>query len=263
MRNFASSGLLVITLGAALAACGDDGLGLGDGGGGSGGTGGGDSGAGARDGGTGDGNGARRYRWILITDNETSPMCTSTGPGADIDSVTLIRGGLAMGVGLKGSAMTGEALPGTSTSPCTNCGAAMMMCPYSGSGAAARVEGPRDGRSVAVGMDMGYVALNAGVVWLQIGTSTGEAPAQDILPGDTVKVWEIDKGYIADGFAPSTCGCNAEKYSAWAYVDKTDMTTRVQLTPSAFLQANSAECGASPASGSTLGCGTTDFRVPQ
>ena len=277
MRTFASSRMLVMLLGAAmLAACGDDG-GSGDGGGtgGSGGSsgsgGGGSGGTGARDGGAGsggtagdagtagDGGGSRRFRYILIVDDEKTPMCTGTGPGADIDSISLIRGGSLAGVGLKGSAMVLTTVPGATSAPCSMCGGA--ACPYSGPTAAARAEGVRDGMSVMVGMDMGYLSLNAGGLWLQIGNMTGDTPAQDIMSGDTIKVWEVDKGYITDMRAPTGCACTPEKYAVYAYVTMGDTATRVQLSPFNFVAANMTECG-TMASGMMLGCGTTDFRVP-
>jgi hypothetical protein len=277
MRTFASSRMLAMLLGAAMtAACGDDG---GSGDGGSGGTGGGTGGTGARDGGGGSGGGgaggagardgggtagdgggsSARYRYILIVDDEKTPMCTGTGPGADIDSISLIRGGSLAGVGLKGSAMVLSTVPGATSAPCSMCGGA--ACPYSGPTAAARAEGVRDGMSVMVGMDMGYLSLNAGGLWLQIGNMTGDTPAQDIMSGDTIKVWEVDKGYITDMRAPTGCACTPEKYAVYAYVTMGDTATRVQLSPFNFVPANMTECG-TMATGMMLGCGTTDFRVP-
>jgi hypothetical protein len=264
-----SSRFLLLTLGLVLAACGDTtddmtdgGLGGTSGAGGAGG--GGAGGAGGAGGTTADGGtqpdtaGGKIYKWIAIVDNDKMPECTTTGPGADIDAVDFHRGGgvSATGVGLTGSATLATQSGATA---CTKCGSA-ADCPNSGAGTAARAEGIRDGMSYTNKPDTGYVSLNGGILWLQIGSANGGGSAQEITSGDTLTVYEVDKYYLKDGSAEAGCVCLPEKYSVWAYVDKTDETTRVQLTPTTFKTDNSATC--SSAQGGTLGCGTTDFKVP-
>jgi hypothetical protein len=262
---------LVLTLGVAFSACGDatdllGDAGLGGAGGGSAGAGGagtGGSGAGGTaaggaggssipdGGGTADSGGGKAYKYIVIVDNDKMPVCTGTGPGADIDSVDLRHAGSmsVAGVGLKGSATVDTQAGATA---CAMCGG--VACPNSGSALAERVEGIKDAQSFTNMPDTGYLSLNGGVVWLQIGSINGGAPAQDIVSGDTLTVNEVDKNYGFEG-----CTCQPEKYSVWAYVDKADETTKVQLSPSKFRMENMSVCGA--VSG-TLGCGTSDFVVP-
>jgi hypothetical protein len=278
------SSLMMLALGAGVVACGEteDALsdagtgGSGSGGsGGSGGTGGGGgSGGSGGSGGTGgssgsggsaadaggDGGAAKMYSYIAIFDNDKTPVCAdSSGPGADIDSVELRRGSSNIGAGLVGSAMYSTQPGGT---PCTMCGSMMTACAYSGSAAAARAEGQPNGKVMATGADIGYIALNAGVLWLQIGQANGNGPAQMIRSGDIVTVYEIDKDFQAQGemYAPASCLCTPEKYTVFAYMDPSDATSRVQLVPTGYRSANTTACGATPSG--NLGCGTTTFSVP-
>jgi hypothetical protein len=187
------------------------------------------------------------------------PVCTTTGPGADIDAVDLRHGAstTVTGVGLKGSAMLTAQ---TGATACTTCGASAGACPNSGMDAADRVTGIRDGMSYAGNTpDTGYLSLNGGTVWLQIGSANGMGSAQDIVSGDTLTVYEVDKYYIDLGLAPASCACAPEKYTVWAYVDPTDQVNKVQLIPTKY-QAKNTECGTTPSG--NLGCGTTDFMVP-
>jgi hypothetical protein len=273
--GLATSGFLVLALGLGLSACGDTADGMGDGGlggsSGSGGTagslggtsgagGGGAGGSGTADGGGSDlSGGGKTYKYIAIVDNNTMPMCDTTGPGADIDSVDLRHAGStsAAGVGLKDSAKYATQ---TGATACATCGSAAAACPYSGMTAAARAEGIQDGMSYTNMMDTGYIALNSGVVWLQIGSANGNGPAQDIVSGDTITVYEIDKYYVETGRAPGCTGCLPEKYSVFAYVDMASEATKVQLVPTKYKTENVATCTATPSG--NLGCGTTDFLVP-
>ena len=131
-------------------------------------------------------------------------------------------------------------------------------CPHSGMAAASRVEGDRDAMSFANMPDIGYISLNAGVVWVQIGSATGAAPAQGLQMGDTVTVHEVDQLYTAGMSANGACTCAPEKYKVYAYVAKGEVSTRKQLTATSYRPANSA-CGALD---SQVGCGTTDFTMP-
>ena len=250
-------------------ACGGEGDDLGDAGLGTP-----DSGAGAEvgapdtgpaaDAGDTGGAGAGEFAWLAIVDNEPIPMCDmSTAPGPDIDSVDHIKAGSSTvtGVGLMGSASFVETFPGgASNIPCSTCGSAQAACMHSGAAVVARAEGIKDAMSYANMPDVGYIALNAGALWLQIGTATGGGPAQSIRSGDTIVVREVDRVYVAEGSAFPGCTCNAEKYIVYAYVTKGDATTRVQLEPSRYRPENAADCGETPTQG--LGCGTTDFLVP-
>jgi hypothetical protein len=264
-----TSGWLLLAAGVAIAACGDStdmgadgGLGGQSGQGGLGGSGaGGTSGTGGTsltDAGTNPG--GKVYKYLAIVDNETMPACTTTGPGADIDAIDLRHAGstLVAGVGLKGSA---KLVTQTGATPCSTCGTSGGACANSGDAAASRVEGIQDAMSYAGNTpDTGYLSLNGGVVWLQVGGPTGSGPAADIVSGDTLTVYEVDKYYVAQGLAPTTCMCLPEKYAVYAYVDMNDESTKVQLMPTKFKSDNTDVCGAT-ASGN-LGCGTSDFLVP-
>jgi hypothetical protein len=265
--GFVTSGFFVLALGVAISACGDttdsgadggtggaSGLGGAGGAGGSGGT----SAGGAGGSVTVDGGGGgKTYKYLAIVDNETKPACTTTGPGADIDAIDLRHAGstLVAGVGLTGSA---KFVTQAGATPCTTCGG--KDCGNSGDAAASRVEGIQDAMSYSDKPDIGYLSLNGGVVWLQVGGPTGSGPAVDIVSGDTLTVYEVDKYYVANGDAFAACMCLPEKYSVYAYVDMNDETSKVQLMPTKFQSENAATCGATVSG--NLGCGTSDFLVP-
>jgi hypothetical protein len=256
--NGFGKGLVILILCAAVAACGseDD---MGDGSVTGGTDGGGTGGTGGTGGGSGDaagGSGGTAYKFLAIVDNTavyTEALCMAgTGPGPDIDAVELKRAGATLGVGMTGTASFVDGFPGTTSVGCSNCG--MMMnaaCTHSGTGLAPKIEGARNANP-----DDGYISLNAGFVWIQIGTATGAGPAQDIKAGDTVTVHEVDQLYEMQGVA---CVCAPEKYSVYAYVEKGQATTRVKLNATTYRTANNAMCGALD---SALGCGTSDFVVP-
>jgi len=264
--SFLYRGLLLVAMGAAVTACDtgedmstDGAAGVGGGGtGGSGGTG----GKAPDAGGTPDGSsGGTAYKWIAIFDDEKVPACTGSGPGADIDSVDLFRGsGTAIGVGLKGSAIYSDMQPGASNTPCTSCNGA--ACKYSGTAIAIRSEGIPDGHVYQSMDDTGYISLNSGVLWVQIGQANGNTPAQDIKSGDTIVVHEVDKTYIDEGTAFAGCLCTPEKYTVFAYQQMGQAAGRVQLKPVKYRDKN-ADCGGvTPGAAETKGCGTTDFTVP-
>jgi hypothetical protein len=264
MRVFELSKVMVVVAGVGLAACGEGTDSALDALGGTGGAGGtlGDgsvAGTGGSTGGTDTGTPAPgAYRWLAIVDTVGVAVCTTTGPGADIDSVTLKRGTTTVGVGLSGSAMYKDIFPGTSAVPCTACGTG-ATCANSGDAAAERVTGVRDARSYASMPDTGYASLNGGAIWLQIGSSSGGGSAQDILKGDTLTVNEVDQTYLKDMSAFAGCSCQPEPYAVYAYVTMGDASTRVQLTPTAYRSDNTGVCPATP---DMNGCGTTDFVVP-
>jgi hypothetical protein len=257
-------GLLLLTMGVALAACDPGEEGETDGGGGIGG-GGGTGGGGGRppDAGRMDAPaGGTAYKYIAIFDDEKIAVCTGTGPGADIDSIDLVRGTQVIGVGLRASAVFSEGQPGTTNDPCETCGSAMTNCKYSGATVAARAEGIPDGKVNESTDDIGYIALNGGLLWLQIGQLNGNSPVQDIQSGDKIVVHEVDKSYIAEGSAFAGCLCAPEKYAVYAYGQMGMPATRIQLKPVKFRAENMATCGTAPSATETLGCGTTEFTVP-
>ena len=237
---------------------GTSGLG-GAGGAGGAGDSGGQGGTTADTGGTPDTGGGKSYKWIAIFDEtKTPPVCTGSGPGADIDSVDLRRTGTSViGVGLKGSAMyVAGAAPAVA---CTMCGT--TACPIL---APRRRPGPKasmDARSFADATpDVGYLSLNNGVVWLQIGSSSGNGPAQDVLPGDTLTVNEVDKYYVAIDGRPARVTARPRSTRSTPTRRWAIPATRVQLMPTKFQTENMTVCGATPTG--MLGCGSTDFLVP-
>jgi hypothetical protein len=261
--------LLIIVSGAALSACDPGEEGLDDGSAGSGGSGG--TGGTGGSGGTGgrpvdarlpDTAASAAYQWIGIYDDQTMPACTSTGPGADVDSVDLLRGGSVIGVGLKTSASFDATQQGGPTvTPCTSCNNG--ACPNSGPQAAERAEGIQDGMSYASMPDTGYFSLNAGTLWVQIGQANGNSPAQEIRSGDKIIVREVDKVYIAEGSAPASCACLPEKYSVYVFTQKGAMSNGVKLKATKYWMENISMCGGSLTPGATdIGCGTTEFTVP-
>jgi hypothetical protein len=128
-----------------------------------------------------------------------------------------------------------------------------------GSGAASRAEGAPDGRVSAAAPDSGFIALNTGVLWLEIGSVSGDGPAQEIRSGDTVQVYEIDRYYVEVGSA-TECLCPPDGYGVYAYVSRDLTAERIALLPIKYQPENATSCGTSPSA--ALGCGTTEFRVP-
>jgi hypothetical protein len=262
MRVLACLGLVIMVSGAAMTGCdpGEEGLddaAAGSGGsGGSGGTGG--SGGRPPDARLPDTASATVYNWIAIFDDEKVGVCTGSGPGPDIDSVDLRRGGQNIGAGLRSSAIFSADRPGETVSACSMCNG--MTCAHSGTQAQARAEGVPDAMFYTNMSDTGYISLNTGVLWIQIGQANGNNPAQEIRSGDTVIVREVDQVYKAEGGTAWTgCACAPEKYTVYAYVTRDVATTRVQLTPTSYRTENQTACGAVM---NKLGCGTTDFTVP-
>ena len=105
--------------------------------------------------------------------------------------------------------------------------------------------------------DVGYLSLNGGTLQIQIGDLTGAGAAQEIMKGDQIKVYEVDKTYISDGYAPANCSCLPEHYTVSLQSAKGAI---VPLTPTLLDPLNTA-CSAL-ATDPTEGCGTTLFVVP-
>jgi hypothetical protein len=266
MRALACWGIAITVWGASLTAC-DPGEDLtsdaagGSGGGGSGGSGG-TGGGGGRvpDARLPDAPAGTAYQWIAIFDDEKAPACTGSGPGADIDSVDLIRGGQTIGVGLRDSAVFSATRTGETVAPCDMCGAG--ACMHSGMAAASRAEGIPNAMYYMSMPDTGYISLNAGVLWLKIGQANGNNPAEEIKSGDTVVVREVDQVYLAENTSFAGCACVPEKYAVYAYVQRDVAATRVKLRATKYRMENVSACGGSLTPTSDVGCGTTDFSVP-
>jgi hypothetical protein len=207
------------------------------------------------------------YTWIAIQDVERSETAAFTcgatnGPGADIDAVALVRGGLAVGYGMKTSA---NYAPGLAAESCANtecsganCKYASISTKFSPAVLAARTEGLPDAIVNKSTDDEGYMSLNAGLLQIQIGDTVGGGTVgQQIQSGDQIMVYEVDQNYKSD---TNGCVCTPEHYEVWIQGDTT--VTPVQLMPAQYNAANAATCGAAPTALDTLGCGTTTFLVP-
>ena len=189
------------------------------------------------------------YKFVTIDGApETSPDCTTSSAGADIDVVALYRGGKLIGVGKPGSVIHKEgAVP-----KCPKWGSkdvAKQTCTYLSKDAKCHTD-PDD---VAGGLttvmyttatpDTGYFGLSGGTVELKIGACSpatddvkkcdGNGAEIEILPGDEIDVYEVDgtykagSGTFAAGIAADSCVCSAEQYEVW--VSKTSGKVDVSL----------------------------------
>jgi hypothetical protein len=194
----------------------------------------------------------RKYVQIGIYDRENAAgVCDSLGPGSDIDAVALVRNGVVIGHGLKGSATY---LP-SAVPTCLRCGPmGSSVCEYADPRLVGNAEGPPDGEIHQTESDTGYFSLNGGVLGITIGDLAGEGPALSILPGDVIGVYEVDRTYDK--------GATPERYEVWLTTSPGSGDGMVQLLPAAFDSMNEAQCGSAPAPGATLGCGTSVFVVP-
>ena len=108
--------------------------------------------------------------------------------------------------------------------------------------------------------DTGYISLNAGVFWVQVGQANGNSPAQEIRSGDTVIVREVDQVYMAEGATSwSPAPASPRNTRSTPTFTRDVNATRVQLMPTTYRTENQSACGAVA---NDLGCGTTDFTVP-
>lgn len=192
-----------------------------------------------------------QYFYLVIYDAD-KPDCSTTGPGADIDSVELVVNGATIGAGLKLSADFIAANPSASVVPCKagECGSAgNKACSH-----AATAAGGSESIEVAMGtkdaktycgatVDTGYVSLNGGSLRFQIGDATGAGAAQFMQAGDIIRIHEVDKSYTpVDG---GTCVAKDENYSV--EIRKTKDAAGTILKSKA---------------GSETGSGVTEFVVP-
>ena len=197
---------------------------------------------------------AAGYTYVFIRDEEfaqpTFSCSASDAPGADIDAVALIRSDTVVGYAMKDSAaFTPENVA------CAPADCAGGNCKYASSSLVPRTEGPPDAVVNQATGDSGYMALNGGSLQFQIGDVLGNGPAQSILSGDHLKVFEVDQSYKTNS---NGCVCTPAHYQLWVQ----NGAGSLQLKPSQFDPVNSSACGATPAPGDTLGCGTTVFAVP-
>lgn len=196
---------------------------------------------------------ASGYNYVAIIDVERQQKgedfsCSAEqGPGADIDAVALIRKGEVIGYGLLDSAIYSE----SESNQCKDEDCPDKECKYTDRTNAS--EGPADAVIEENGDDEGYLSLNGGVLQIRIGQKDGQEPAQDILPGDQIKVFEVDQRKETDDRT-----CAPERYQVLLQKAGSD---DIELRPAQFDKANASVCGSSPSSDTQFGCGTSVFDV--
>ena len=204
----------------------------------------------ATDGSTSETGAGAGYTYVFIRDREFEQPTFSCGasdaPGTDIDTVGLIRNNTVVGYTMKGSAAFTPENVACAPTDCIggNCKYASSSTTFTQTDLVSRTEGPPDAVVNQSGDDTGFLSLNGGSLQFQIGDLLGNGPAQTIRSGDQIKVFEVDP--------------TPAHYQLWVQ----NGSTSLQLNPAQFDPANSATCGATPAPGATLGCGTTVFAVP-
>lgn len=210
-----------------------------------------------------------QYVNVVIMDTESKQPAADraacgNGPGSDIDAVELIRGGVPVGYGLVGSAQLAASTAGPY---CAETDCSGNVCKYAPKIvapatyiAAPETEGKRNAKVNQSTDDVGYVSLNGGILYLQIGNAiTGGGTAQTLKSGDQLKIHEVDQTYKATGEAYAGCTCAAEHYEVWLQ-DAAGMNP-LQLIPTKYEAGNTA-CPAAITVADTEGCGTTTFTVP-
>lgn len=215
------------------------------------------------DGGNTDASAASGYTYVTVMDLERQQRgsdfsCSAdNGPGADIDAVALIRKGETIGHALAGSALFTEGQDyqcKNDECPDEDCKYAKLSKSLNASDLLASTAGPPNAEVNKSGDDKGYLSLNGGVLQIRIGNKDGQAPGQDILPGDTIKVFEVDLTKKTDGRT-----CAPERFQV--VLQKAD-SPNITLRPLEFDEANSSVCGSSPSGDTEVGCGTSLFNVP-
>ena len=175
---------------------------------------------------------AASYTWVVIFDD--TKTCTGTGPGADIDTVAVYRGGKLIGVGKP-------------TTPDYAAGGA-KDCDKNGHAKAADVEacaGPL-GDINPKEISTGYLSLGGGSVELQIGGCAngketlhecdGKGDAVAIKDGDEIDVYEVDTWYkehenpvTKAKYITGTCKCDPEPYTVYIRMAKGVDSTGVMV----------------------------------
>jgi hypothetical protein len=203
--------------------------------------------------------GASGYTFVFIRDVESQQFsfsCSATNaPGTDIDAVALIRKGQVIGYLMKGSAAFTPETVACAPADCSggDCTYASSSSPTKEAQLIPRTEGPPDAVVRGSTNDTGYMSLNGGSLQAQFGDGSGNPPAQVILSGDQIKVYEVDQSYKT---ASNTGECTPEHYQL---VIQTSDNQNLSLHPVQFDPLNSATC---PSPDDYLGCGTTVFAVP-
>jgi hypothetical protein len=169
------------------------------------------------------------FKSVLIFDKSEDPTFVNgkcgSSPGSDIDAIALWRKigttWTLMGVGKAGSANYDT----SKASTCDN----KKNIPASS-------EGPINGKVFKSNPDTGYISLNGGSLELQIGacqsatedesTCDGAGAIVDIMDGDQLDVFEVDKTYLPTGeglqkgFAYDGCVCYADEYQVMLRTEK-------------------------------------------
>jgi hypothetical protein len=191
------------------------------------------------------------YNYVAIIDVEKAQKgddfsCSADkGPGSDIDAVALIRKGEIIGYGLVGAAIYSKG----QDNQCKDEDCPDKQCKYTDQTAA---EGAPNAEIKKDADDKGYLSLNGGTLQIRIGNKDGKSPEQTILPGDQIKVIEVDLTKKTDGVTTIP-----ERYQVVLQKGNDNLT----LKPSQFDKANASVCGDSPKSDTQYGCGSSVFDV--
>jgi hypothetical protein len=205
---------------------------------------------------------AIQYVNVVIMDTESKQPAAEraacgNGPGSDIDAVELIRAAVPVGYGLVGSA---QLVAPTAGPYCDETDCSGNVCKYAKATLAPATEGKRNAKVNQSTDDVGYVSLNGGTLYLQIGNAiTGGGTAQVLMSGDQLKIHEVDQTYKASGEAYAGCTCAAEHYEVW--LQDVAGLNPVQLLPTKY-EAGNTGCPAVVSATDTEGCGTTTFTIP-
>ena len=205
---------------------------------------------------------AIQYTNVVIMDTEAKQpkadrAACGNGPGSDIDAIELIRAGVPVGYGLVGSA---QFVASTDGPYCAETDCSGNVCKYAKATLAPATEGKKNAKVNQSTDDVGYVSLNGGILYLQVGNAiTGGGVAQVLKSGDQLKVYEVDQTYKVSGDAYPGCTCAAEHYEVWLQ-DAAGLNP-VQLIPTKY-EADNTACPAVITATDTEGCGTTTFTIP-
>ena len=205
-----------------------------------------------------------QYVNVVIMDTESKQPAADraacgNGPGSDIDAIELIRAGVPVGYGLVGSAEF--VAPVAAVGPyCAETDCSGNVCKYAKATLAPQTEGKKNAKVNQSTDDVGYVSLNGGTLYLQVGNAiTGGGTLQALKSGDQLKVYEVDQTYKVSGDAYPGCTCAAEHYEVW--LQDAAGANPLQLLPTKY-EADNTACPATVSATDTEGCGTTTFTIP-